>query len=94
MLCRKTNVYRLIVKRGRPSSRHDWLTDSAMIEMAVGDTTIRSTHIYQGIMRMKITGVVFLLCMLSGCAGQHNALSPISGPLEPVNNGLGVKDVH
>lgn len=43
---------------------------------------------------MKITGVVLLLCMLSGCAGQHNALSPISGQLEPVNNRLGVNDVH
>lgn len=43
---------------------------------------------------MKITGVVILLCMLSGCAGQHNPLPPISGQLKPVNNGLGVNDVH
>lgn len=43
---------------------------------------------------MKITGVVLLLCMLSGCAGQHNALPPLSGQLESVNNGLGVNDAH
>lgn len=34
---------------------------------------------------MKLTGVMLLLCVLSGCAGNQHALPPVSGQLEPIN---------
>lgn len=41
---------------------------------------------------MKITGIVILLCVLSGCAGNKHTLTPISGQLEPVNKSMGASD--
>jgi len=38
---------------------------------------------------MKITGVLLLLCVLSGCATQQNTLPPVSGQLEPINTSIG-----
>lgn len=41
---------------------------------------------------MKITVIVILLCVLSGCAGNKRTLTPISGQPEPVNKTMGVSD--